>query len=61
MAHAIDHPDQVERLRRSVRERRAQIVRPHAEHVAEVEALYAELTADQAARISSPAARRAGS
>jgi glycosyltransferase involved in cell wall biosynthesis len=61
MAAAIEDPAAVERLQRSVRERRAELVRPHADHVAEVEALYAELTADQAATISSPAARRAGS
>jgi glycosyltransferase involved in cell wall biosynthesis len=44
MARAIDDPAEVERLRRSVRERRAELVRPMADHAAEVEALYRELT-----------------
>ena len=62
MAAAIDDPAGVERLRRSVRGLRDQLVRPHAEHVAEVEALYTELTPPaRPASISSPAARRAGS
>jgi glycosyltransferase involved in cell wall biosynthesis len=62
MAHAIDDPSAVVALRRALRERREPVARPLAEHAAEVEALYAELTPpDRAARISSPAARRAAS
>jgi glycosyltransferase involved in cell wall biosynthesis len=61
MAAALDDTAAVERLRESVRARRDELVRPMAGHVAEVEALYGELTADQAAAISSPAARRSGS
>jgi glycosyltransferase involved in cell wall biosynthesis len=63
---AIDDPPAVERMRRSVRERREEVIRPMQEHAAEVEALYAELVSGagsplHAAAISSPAARRAGS
>ncbi|MEA2458548.1 MAG: hypothetical protein QOC95_1520 [Thermoleophilaceae bacterium] len=65
MAAAIDDPEGVERMRRSVRERRDEVVRPMQDHLAEVEALYAELTsaarASQAAAIPSPADLRAGS
>ena len=65
MAAALDDRDRVERLRRSVRDRRAAIVRPMSDHAAEVEELYAELTsgagARDAATIASPAARRAES
>jgi hypothetical protein len=45
MARLIDDPAEVERLRRSVRERRDEHVRPMAPHVAEVEALYREVAA----------------
>jgi glycosyltransferase involved in cell wall biosynthesis len=68
MVLMIDDPAGVERLRGSVRARRAEIVRPLREHVAEVEALYAELAsggepprADQAATTRSPSARRPAS
>jgi glycosyltransferase involved in cell wall biosynthesis len=64
MTKALDDPGAVEGLRRSVRERRAEIVRPMDEHVAEVCALYAELVSgatSQAATIASPAARRSSS
>lgn len=43
IATALDDRAGVEHLRRSVRARRDEIVRPMAAHVAEVEALYAEL------------------
>ena len=43
MQAALDAPTAIEQLRRSVREKRDSIVRPMATHVAEVEALYAEL------------------
>ncbi len=45
MIQAIDDPSEVTRLRRSVRARRGELVRPMAEHVDEVEALYSELVA----------------
>ncbi|MDX6631853.1 MAG: hypothetical protein QOH00_4099 [Gaiellales bacterium] len=64
MSKALDDPGSVERLRRSVRERRKEIVRPMREHVAEVNALYAELASGAAsheATISSPAPRRTSS
>jgi glycosyltransferase involved in cell wall biosynthesis len=64
MAAAIDDTEGVERLRRTVRERRSEIVRPMHEHVAEVDRLYGELVSNAAsheATISSPAARRASS
>jgi glycosyltransferase involved in cell wall biosynthesis len=47
MARLIDDPAEVERLRRSVRDHRAEHVRPMAPHVAEVEALYREVTASR--------------
>jgi glycosyltransferase involved in cell wall biosynthesis len=43
MSAAIDDPVGVVRLRQSVRDRRAALVRPMADHVDEVEQLYAEL------------------
>ena len=45
MARLIDDPGEVERMRRSVRQHRDEHVRPMADHVAEVEALYDELVA----------------
>ena len=45
MARLVDDPAEVERLRRSVRERRDEHVQTMAAHVAEVEALYGELVA----------------
>lgn len=64
MTAALEDPAAVERVRASVRARRREIVRPMGDHAAEVEALYAELLAaraSQAAAISSPAERSAGS
>ena len=43
MAHAIDDPAGVERLRRSVRSRRPQLAMAMAEHVGEVEGHYGEV------------------
>jgi glycosyltransferase involved in cell wall biosynthesis len=48
MRAALDDPARVERLRHSVRQRRAELVRPMAEHVAEVQALYAEVLSERA-------------
>jgi Glycosyl transferases group 1/Glycosyl transferase 4-like domain len=50
MAHAIDHPDEVEGLRAFVRAARAEIVTPMAAHVDEVEGLYNEICATDRAR-----------
>jgi glycosyltransferase involved in cell wall biosynthesis len=52
MMRLIDDPGEVERMKRSVRERRDEHVRRMAPHVAEVEALYAELLAPAAAEAS---------
>ena len=49
MAAAIDRPDEVERLRTSVRERWAEIVAPMSAHVDEVELLYTELLSQRPA------------
>ena len=43
MAAAIDRPDEVERLRASLRGRRQEIVTPMSAHAEEVELLYTEL------------------
>jgi glycosyltransferase involved in cell wall biosynthesis len=59
MAAAIDDPDEVARLQRSVRVRRHELVRPMAEHVAELESLYAELIPGRAGTDSPTAPRYA--
>ncbi|MEA2428290.1 MAG: hypothetical protein QOF37_1918, partial [Thermoleophilaceae bacterium] len=49
MSGLIEAPGEVESLRRSVRGRRAEIVRPMADHLGEVEELYSRLTRQGAA------------
>lgn len=58
MMGAIDDPSEVERMRRSVRALREELVRPMGEHVAEVQALYAEVTSESVASRSRAVAGR---
>ena len=50
VARLIDRPEEVRAMGARVLERRPEIVKPHAEHVAEMDALYAEVIRERAAR-----------